>query len=153
MWLLERNVSDFLCAKLIKINLTCSFGRDLLIYSFHVCNDEEGGPQLNIDFTEYFSGGHQVPKILQSYKGVCKCINIPISIYYLRYWSINNHGNELMAYYENNCKETVAEPTFIMDGHSYDSRNMYYLRKSHNKVRSIGPAKNSSYYKTSCLQT
>lgn len=70
----------------------------------------------------------------------------------MKYWSINNHGNELMAYYENDCKESFVEATYILDGHSYDSRNIYHLKKSNRKIESFGPAKNSTYFKNSCLK-
>lgn len=130
----------------------CSFSRDFLIHSFHICDNNDGGPTLNLDFTEYYAGWTKLPRVLKSYKDVCQCMNIPKAVHNLRYWSINNHGNELMAYYENDCKEAFVESTYILDGHSYETRNIYYLKKSHRQILSFGPAKNSTYFRTSCLK-
>lgn len=89
---------------------------------------------------------------MESYKDLCKCVNIPRKVKELDYWSINNHGNEIMAYYEPNCLDNQGEATFILDGHSYESRNIYHLRKSLRKVQSVGPAQNSTYFYKSCLK-
>lgn len=47
--------------------------------SFHICNNEAGGPQLSLEITNYqvhFLADTK-PNVLQNYENLCSCRNIP----------------------------------------------------------------------------
>lgn len=61
------------------------------IVSFHICNEEEGSNQLNLEITKHFDW--YAPDVLESYSNVCSCINVPQYVQNMSTWSINNHHN------------------------------------------------------------
>ncbi len=71
-------------------------------------------------------------------------------------WSINNHHNDLLAYYEPDCAENKRKAKFIKAGHNSYSRDVHELRikdsvtGTMNKIQSFGPDLNSTYFRTSC---
>lgn len=69
-------------------------------------------------------------------------------------WSIDNHNNGLFAYYEPDCKEQYSKPLYIDAGNYLNSRFMHMHSRSYkgstNKIQSIGPAPNTTYFQQSC---
>ncbi len=134
-------------------------GRHFPFESFHVCNEEEGGSQLNIDITKYYEKDKpaDVPAVLEKYRQVCSCINIPDYIRKMDTWSVNNHANKLRVYFELDCWENKTTSGRFPAGQYDDIRNIYdwtssgSVTKSQYPILSIGPDKNSAYYKSSCL--
>ncbi len=47
------------------------------IQSIQVCNEEEGESQLHLEITKYYENHNVVPDVLESYKNVCSCVNVP----------------------------------------------------------------------------
>ncbi len=126
--------------------------------SFHICNEDIGGPQLTIDITNN-SGPYAIPDVLESYRDVCTCINVPQYVQNMTEWSINNYGNEFLAYYQLNCSETKWNAVHVPAGRwCYISRCMHLFEKTDSvtkttyKIQSLGPDPNSKYFKTSCTQ-
>lgn len=119
--------------------------------SFHTCTDDEGGSQLNLDITSYFENSSTVPVVLNEYKQLCTCINVPESVQQLDQWSINNHGNKLAAYFEPDCGESQWKKKIIPAGHSNSSRMMHAHQRKDNiagavsKVQSLGPLPHTIY--------
>lgn len=72
--------------------------------SFRFCNDEDGGPKLNVDIVQHYDpkNRNDIPQKIKSYQDICLCVSIPYDVQQMARWSINNHGNELLAYYETN---------------------------------------------------
>lgn len=142
--------------KLIFIFKFFSLGYEWLIDSLHKCNEQEGGPELNVDITTHFENKFPPvkPEILQSYTDVCTCKNIPKYVEDMSKWSIDNHGNELLAYFEPNCEEKKSEALQINAGHWINSRDMHthikYSRGTTLQILSFGPNPNTTYFKTSC---
>lgn len=67
-------------------------------------------------------------------------------------WSINNHGNDLWAYYDSECL-SESNARFIRAGSSLDSdmhRHRFQNGKNDNNIKSIGPILNSTYFEASC---
>ncbi len=126
--------------------------------SFHVCNEDIGGPQLKIDITKYWD--FRESSVLESYRDVCKCINVPQYVQSMRYWTTNNYGNGFLAFYQPNCFESKWKAETIPAGQwcSLGSNCMQEYIKTDNvtnttyKIQSIGPNPNSKYFKTSCSQ-
>ncbi len=124
--------------------------------SLHICNETEGGSQLNVDLTEVYNDINEPPKVLKSFKNVCSCVNIPEFVQILDRWSMDNHHNDLLAYYEPDCSVNKWSPEFIAAGHWRNSTDIYNFMKTDNvtkiryKIQSFGPLQNSSYYQTSC---
>ncbi len=89
---------------------------------------------------------------------MCSCINIPQRIHKLPKWSINNHGNGLMAYCEPDCNGTLWKPDIVKAGHYSFSRNMHLHKKVNEdtkmeyKIQSIGPNQNEPYFKKNCAK-
>ncbi len=86
------------------------------IESLELCNEEEGGNQLNLDITEHLNWYDLTPDVLESYKNVCSCVNVPTYLQNMSKWSINSHHNDLLAYYEKDCSENQWNSTFIPAG-------------------------------------
>ncbi len=128
------------------------------IGSFHTCNEDDGGSQLNLDITTYYNYDEpaEYPIVLESYKNVCSCINIPVYVQRLEKWSINNHGNNIVAYFEPNCSTKLWYSHITKAGIGWDSINMHYHgptnvnTKEKHKIQSLGPRKSSKYFKTNC---
>lgn len=133
-----------------------TLGYEWLIDSIQTCNDAEGGPKLNVDLTTHFENRYPpiVPNVLESYKDVCNCQNLPQYVEDMSKWSIDNHGNELLAYFEPNCEEKKSKALAINAGHWINSRDMHthtqYNRGATLRIQSFGPDPNSTYFKTSC---
>lgn len=87
---------------------------------------------------------------------MCTCVNIPYQAQQMAEWSINNHGNELFAYYEPNCSKKRFEPTFIPAGYNKQSYKMHMhekidpLTETRYKIQSIGPDPKLEYFKRNC---
>ncbi len=135
----------------------CRFGRRVQIESFHICNKEEGGSQLNLDLTKVHGFGPMIfHEPLESYRNVCSCVNVPEHVQKMRKWSIDNHHNDLLAYYEPCCSKDKWNPKLIAAGHYADSRNMQDNHKTDPvtnikyRIQSFGPNSNSSYFNISC---
>ncbi len=76
------------------------------IGSFHICNENDGGSKLNVDIITYTTNiAVDDTKVLSSYKNICSCQNIPANVQSTDKWSINNHANDLLVYYEPGCTE------------------------------------------------
>lgn len=122
-----------------------------------MCKIQEGGSQLNVDITTYYELNKplNVPEVLESYREICRCVNIPVYVQQMEKWSINNHGNEVMVYFEPDCKADTHPPYLVRAGHSADSRKMFLFHDTTTKapllVRSIGPDPNSAYFKANCF--
>lgn len=136
-----------------------SIGRDGRIRSFHTCTEDEGGNQLNVDITKYYTFSYLssfIPDVLQSYRNVCTCVNVTQCVQNMDSWSINNHHNSLLVYYEPDCTANKWDFKLIPAGHSMDSRYMHdhiqtdSLTKTTSKIQSFGPNPNSIYYQKSC---
>ncbi len=130
------------------------------IGSFHICNDEEGGNQLNFDITNFYAWKADVPpNVLESHINVCSCVNVPQYVQDMEEWSINNHHNDLYAYYEPDCTEEKMEPIFIAAGNNWDTRNMYNHIELDGesgltyKIKSLGPDPQSAYFQNSCVSS
>ncbi len=71
-------------------------------------------------------------------------------------WSINNHHNALLAYYEPDCVENIRNFSFIPAGRHPYLTDMHQLEKTDGvtntiyKIQSFGPDPNSTYYQTGC---
>ncbi len=71
-------------------------------------------------------------------------------------WSVNNHHNAILAYFEADCSEDKWDTKYIPAGYSWDST----YASGHNKkdrvtnttdtIQSFGPDPNSPYFQTSC---
>ncbi len=149
------------------------------IGSFQICSEEIGESSLHVSLTTYYGDRNEVPITLESYKDVCSCQNIPEFVQNWDKWSIDNHGNDIVAYFEQDCGKEKFEPVNISAGHSKMSREIYKNIKTENvdqttestyktqlinrqgnekpndkvsKIVSFGPDLNSSYFKTSCVK-
>lgn len=129
------------------------------IRSFQICNEEEGGNQLNLDITNYFyeyTNRVVLPDVLESHRNVCSCVNVPKYVQQMGVWSINNHHNDMLAYFKPNCSEKNTGSKFIAAGGAYDSNAvMHHSRvddeaKVYLKIQSFGPDPNSAYFLASC---
>lgn len=126
--------------------------------SFHSCNDDEGGITLNIEITNYLTdlSPSTKPTVYESYSNVCSCINIPNDVQILDKWSVDNHGNSMMAYFEYNCSSVDLAPLWIPAGRSSYSTGLGLFQKikynsgTSEKIKSIGPDPNSIYFQSSC---
>lgn len=137
-----------------------SLGWTYRLRSFHICNEDVGGSQLNVDITKWFDleKPTEAPDILESYKNVCTCINISTYVKNLPKWSINNNGNDFLAYYKPDCEDGKWKPELVPAGNwqGYGSTNIFQYEKfdiTTNvsfKIQSIGPNLNSAYFRTSC---
>lgn len=119
--------------------------------SFHICNEEEGGSQLNVDITNYNQDPLDPPDVIESYKYVCSCI--PENVQNMRRWSIDNHHNSLLAYYESDCSVNKWYFKIIAAGHNFDSRNLFdrkFVTNTTYKRLSFGPDLNSKYFQIIC---
>lgn len=138
-----------------------SLGWNLWIRSFHICNDDVGGPQLNVDITEFYDlwKPNDVPNMLETYRNVCSCVNIPEYVQKMTTWSINNHGNQFIAYFQKDCSEDKWKALFIQAGQWDESASIYkhkitdWATNTQHKIQSFGPDTNSSYYQISCKNT
>lgn len=127
--------------------------------SFHMCFQAEGGLELNVDLTDYHPDLKQAvtPKVLKTFKQVCSCHNVPEDIRSIKNWSINNHGNSLMAYYENDCLANEFLPLWIPPGRSSFSIGLGSTQQVHtnsdntNKILSVGPDMDTNYFKRHCI--
>ncbi len=97
--------------------------------------------------------------VLESYRNVCTCINVPQYVQDHTRWSINNFGNDFLAYYQPNCSENKWKAELVPAGlWCHGSRCMHQYEKTDkvtkikHKIQSIGPDPNSTYFKTSCEQ-
>ncbi len=87
---------------------------------------------------------------------VCSCVNVPPYVQNFEKWSINNHHNDLLAYYEPDCTENMWNFRFIEAGHNGHSRNVHAFKETDSvtkktyKIQSFGPDPNSTYFQTSC---
>ncbi len=72
-------------------------------------------------------------------------------------WSINNYGNDFLAYFEPECSEKKWNATVIPAGlictgarcmHNYEKIDS--VTNTKHKIQSIGPDPNSKYFNTSC---
>ncbi len=126
------------------------------IASLRQCNVHEGGPQLNVDITTHYSQKNKwdVPDILDSYYDVCECVNFPKYVHIMGNWTINNHGNSLLAYFEPNCATEFFKAMYIEAGGWSKSADMHTHTRKYGenmvKVHSFGPDPNSEYYSLSC---
>ncbi len=126
------------------------------IKSFQVCNEEEVGSQLNLDISKYSGYGDVVSDVLETYRNVCSCVNVPRYVQNMSKWSINNHRNALLAYFEPDCSETKWNSTFIPAIRHPYILGVHYLKKFDSvtnttyKIQSFGPDPNSTYFQTSC---
>ncbi len=123
------------------------------VESFHVCN-ELRGLHLNIDIEKFNEFTEE--EVLESYMDVCTCINVPLE-QNVTSWSINNFGNEFLAYYQPNCSENKWKAKLIPAGlgsNNFICMDCYTkLDRETNteyQIQSIGPNPNSTYYRTSC---
>ncbi len=136
----------------------CSLGWKSYVSSFHICNEDIGGAQLTIDITKYHDAvPDTIPDVLESYRDVCTCINVPQYVQNMTQWTINNHGNDFFAYYQPNCSESKWKAQYIAaDFECFGSRCMNHYEKFDSvtntkyKIQSIGPNTNSKYFKTRC---
>ncbi len=124
-----------------------------MIASFRICNEKEGGTQLNLDLSEVNWHNDSVfsLNVIESYKNVCSCVNIPKHVHE-KDWIINNHHNAILAYYGADCSEVKWNSVFVPAGHS---NSVYFGSKwdwegAEYIVQSFGPDTNSPYYQTSC---
>lgn len=123
------------------------------IYSFHFCNEKEGGNQLNVDITKLKEDQFDV---LEKYKNICSCVNVPGYVKHMDTWSINNHHNELLAYYEPDCSASKWNPDLIHAGRNGFSNFMHSFYQTDDvtkeiyKYQSFGPNPESIYFQTSC---
>lgn len=127
--------------------------------SYHVCNDDVGGYKLNVDITKYndlWSTRSDNPDVLECYSNVCDCVNVPKYVQEMPKWSLNNHGNNIIAYYESDCSKRMWEPKYIPAGQSGDTMYMANhqmtnsVTKAVYKIQSLGPDPNSTYFQMSC---
>ncbi len=140
------------------------------IGSFHICNEDVGAPQLKIDILKY--DDFSASDLLESYRDVCACINEPQNLQNMAEWpnnicsnvsqnfqnmtewSINNYGNDFLAYYQPDCSENkwMVEhvPAVLW---CFGSRCMHRYEKTDNvtntvyNIRSMDPNQNSKYFK------
>lgn len=124
--------------------------------SIQICNEQEGGPQLNFDITKYFPFRDPpiTPNILESYHDVCTCVNVPKYVHDRNKWSIDNHHNGLFAYFEANCTELHSKALYIEPGHNPNSREMHTHSRRHRgaplKIQAFGPDPNTTHFQQSC---
>ncbi len=124
--------------------------------SLQKCNDKESGPELNIDITTHFKylQPPTFPKKIETYYNVCRCINIPQYVQDMEMWSIDNHHNQILAYFEPDCGEQSSKALYVDAGHCPKSRHIYThtrtYRGSKIKIHPIGPDPKSTYFKQSC---
>ncbi len=62
--------------------------------------EKEGGNQLNVGINKHHTQVFTVPDVLESYKNVCSCVNVPEYVQNMDKWSIDNHHKDFLAYYE-----------------------------------------------------
>ncbi len=126
------------------------------IGSFQLCTEENGGSNLHVDLTTFYEYRDEVPIILESYRDVCSCHNIPKYVLDLGTWSFDNHGNDMVAYFEQDCVKEKFDPVYIPAGHSTLSREIYRnVENDENtntsyKIQSFGPKEDSVYFMQSC---
>ncbi len=96
--------------------------------------------------------------VLERYRDVCTRINLPRYVQNMSKWSINNYGNDFLAYYQPNCFENKWKAEHIPAGFEcYGSACMFFYEKNDSvtntvyKIQSIGPNPNSKYFWTSCV--
>ncbi len=98
--------------------------------------------------------------VFESYKNVCSCINVPSQ--YVQSedgWSINNHHNDVLAYFEPDCMETKWKSKFIPAGYNPDSKEISGYVKTDSEtnetyqIQSFGPDPSSPYFQTSCYSS
>ncbi len=126
-----------------------------------MCNEDEGGSQLNVDITKFFEKDKtaDVPTVLEKYRQLCTCVNIPDHIRKMDKWSVNNHHNKFRAYFEPDCLENNITSTLFAAGQNDYMRNISnwtssdFVTKSQCHILSIGPEKSSTYFKSSCSFT
>ncbi len=128
----------------------------LLPQSYKNCPSQESS-QLDIDIVKYYDVKSEPQQVLESYKHICSCINVPNYVKILNKWSINSYGSELLAYFEPDCSQETFKPLPI-EGEG--SRLIFAAKPGggfyengetrRSKVRSFGPNVNASYFKTSC---
>ncbi len=128
--------------------------------SYHVCNKYTGGPSLNVDIvsSDPDVGLLNGPAIIESYRNLCTCRNVPQYVQQLKWWSIENNGNTLIAYFTPDCfsSNSTPSPLFVPAGHSSFSFGLGLFKEisSRNggiyKIQSFGPDPNSEYFKRSC---
>lgn len=71
-------------------------------------------------------------------------------------WSINNHHNAIIAYFEPECSEKSWKSKYFAPGHSYGSKHIYYrntdfVNKKLYGIKSLGPDPSSTYFHASCI--
>lgn len=116
---------------------------------------------MDFDITEFYDlwRPDEVPRVLESYKDICSCVNIPDYVQKMARWSINNHGNELLAFYDKDCSEKKWKARVIPAGMWDDSASIYtykiadWATSTQHKIQSLGPNPNSTYYQISCNAT
>lgn len=75
----------------------------------------------------------------------------------MRIWSIDNHHNALLVYFEPDCLDNKIKGKILAAGHNLDSNFMNELRATDNvteimyKIMSLGPDPDSLYFQTSCI--
>ncbi len=94
--------------------------------------------------------------MLQSYKNLCSCVNVPEHILNTNTWSIDSHNNDLFAYFEPNCSKQRVPPLFIQTGMAstlirpYEKQRIDLSSRTQHIIESLGPDPNSTYYNISC---
>ncbi len=114
--------------------------------SFHICNEDDGGSTLNVDITTYTElNSVNNSTVLESYRNLCSCQNVPSFVQNMDKWSIDNHANDHLVFYEPGCTEMKWKAEKIRAGFSYMSKNMHKFSKTDcitgdiSKIQSFAP--------------
>ncbi len=126
--------------------------------SWQACNNENGGPSLNVEiyFYDPIAREYDGLVILETYENLCTCRNIPEYVHQLDGCSINNNGNAMMAYFSADCIPTTHSPLWIPAGLSSYSLGFGAFKKRNDstgvtyKIQSFGPDPNSDYFNNNC---
>lgn len=122
--------------------------------SYHICNRDEGGSSLNVDITSNDPVDGYI--ILESYNNLCSCRKVPSYVQQLEKWSVNNHGNAMIAYFSPDCSSSTYSSLWIPAGQSSYSFGLGLFKDVNQsteivtKIQSIGPDPNSEYFKNHC---
>lgn len=116
--------------------------------SFHACHDKEGGVYLNVDITEYHRNISTYAKILETYQNVQLCHNVPKYIREMDKWSVNNHGNPMIAYFEPDCLTNNFEPLWIPAGVSSFSIGLSSFKIEEEKTVNVHKIQSFSHFRS-----
>lgn len=100
-------------------------------------------------------------RVFETHTDVCSCVNVPERVHNMDKWYLYTLGNELLAYFEPDCLHDKFEPLLIDGGNTLESSQIYLVKPEGgfyqtvenrvNKILSLGPNPNSSYFQEGCV--